>query len=371
MDQDNAIYVTKPYLPPIEEYVQYLDEIWKNGILTNNGPIHRQLEKALQTRFGWKNTSLFTNGHLALEAALKVMDLKKGGEIITTPYTFVSTVAAIVNQGFEPVFCDIGVNCTIDPNHIEYLITEKTVAILPVHVYGFPCDTERIEKIANDHKLKVLYDAAHAIGVKYKGEDISSYGDISMFSFHATKLFNTIEGGALVFKNAELKSLIDLHKNFGISGQESIELVGMNAKMNEFQAAMGMLLLRYFDFMIKQRKTVYDRYLHNLEGVGSLEVLRKNDDTKYNYAYMPVLFKTGRDRVFSCLEKENIFARKYFSPCISKVESYKRYLRGNSLIKAETAAEQIITLPIYPELTTTQVDIICEIIIDAMYEGGR
>jgi len=369
MSQDNKIFVTKPFLPPIEEYVRYLGEIWETGILTNNGPLHQKLEQGLKTRFGWKNTSLLTNGHLALEVALKVLDIKKGGEIITTPYTFVSTAAAIVNQGFEPVFCDTGDNCTIDPNQIEALITEKTVAILPVHVYGFPCDVESIGKIAKDHRLKVLYDAAHATGVKYKGRDISSYGDISMFSFHATKLFNTIEGGALVFKNAKLKSLIDLHKNFGISGPESIELVGMNAKMNEFQAAMGLLLLRYFDDMVDKRRAIYNRYMSNLDGSSDVSILKPDGETQYNYAYMPVFFKRKRNRVFNCLEEKGVFARKYFYPCISGIESYKRYLRGNSLINAETAAEQIITLPIYPELALTHVDYICQAIQDTMYEG--
>jgi len=368
MKQDNAIYVTKPFLPPLEEFVQYLDEIWETGILTNNGPKHRELEKGVMSRFGWRNTSLLTNGHLALEIALKAMDLKLGGEIITTPFTFVSTTAAIVNQGFVPVFCDIKDNCTIDPSKIESLITDKTVAILPVHVYGIPCDVESIEKIAKKHNLKVLYDAAHAFGVKSKGKDISSYGDISMFSFHATKLFHTIEGGALVYSNPKLKECIDLIKNFGISGPESIELVGMNAKMNEFQAAMGLLLLRYFDDITRKRKAIYERYIQNLNGVDGIEMFKPDDDTSYNYAYMPVLFESNRDVVFKYLESKKIFARKYFFPCISKVESYKKYLRGDSLANAEKKAEQVITLPIYPELTIEQVDYICQNVLEAMKE---
>ena len=365
INQNDKIFVAKPFLPPIGEYIQYLEKIWETDILTNMGPLHQQFEQELKSRFGWKNISLFTNGHLALEIALKTMDLEAGSEIITTPYTFVSTTASIVNQGFVPVFCDIGDNCTIATEQIESLITEKTAAILPVHVYGIPCDVDGIEKIAAKHRLKVLYDAAHAIGVKYKGRDISSYGDISMFSFHATKLFHTIEGGALVYSDSKLQKHIDLSKNFGISGPESIELIGMNAKMNEFQSAMGLVLIRHFDYIVSQRKAIYNRYVDNLNGQNNIKILKTDEDTFYNYAYMPVLFKADRDRIFKCLEEKNIYARKYFYPCISDVECYKKYLRGNSLAKSQKAAEQIITLPIYPQLTIEQVDYICEVIADA------
>jgi len=370
MKKSEAIYVTKPFLPPIEEYITYLEKIWETGVLTNNGSMHREFQQGLEKKFGWKNTSLFTNGHLALEIALKALDLERGGEIITTPYTFVSTASSIVNQGFVPVFCDIKDNCTIDPNQIESMITDKTVAILPVHVYGIPCDVESIEKIAKKHNLKVLYDAAHAIGVKYKGKDISSYGDISMFSFHATKLFHSIEGGALVHSVPELKKCIDLQKNFGISGPETIELIGMNAKMNEFQAAMGLLLLRYFDEIIEKRKILHGRYKENLKGLNDVELMKTDEHTQYNYAYMPVLFGEKRDKVFEYLEERSIFARKYFYPSISDVDCYKKYLRGNSLVNAEKAAKNIITLPIYPDLELEQVDYICRTIHDAMKGNG-
>jgi len=369
MKEDNTIYVTKPFLPPIEEFIQYLDKIWESGILTNNGSLHNQLEESLKGKFGWSGVSLFSNGHLALEVALKVLGLEKGSEIITTPFTFVSTTAAIVNQGYVPVFCDITDNCTIDVNQIEDLITEKTAAIMPVHVYGFPCDVEKIDEIAKKHNLKVLYDAAHAIGVRYKEKDISSYGDMSMFSFHATKLFHTIEGGALVYSDPELKKTIDLHKNFGISGPESIEMVGMNAKMNEFQAAMGLLQLSYIDHLINERKSIYEGYKKRLSSIKNLEMLNPDEDTEYNYAYMPVLIKKNRNRIFDHLAKNEIHARKYFYPSISNVECYKKYLRGNSLIKADTIAEEIITLPIYPGLSAAQVDRICQTLLDAMKEN--
>jgi len=366
MSNKNAIYVTKPYLPPLDEYISYLGKIWDSCILTNNGALHQQFEQELCSRFDWCNVSLISNGHLALEIALKSLNLKKGGEIITTPFTFVSTVAAIVNQGFVPVFCDIGSNYTIDSSRIESLITEKTVAILPVHVYGFPCDVNGISQIAKKHDLKVLYDAAHALGVEFKGKDIANYGDITMFSFHATKLFHTIEGGALVYSDNNMRQDIELFKNFGISGPESIELIGMNAKMNEFQATMGLSLLGYMDEIINRRKVITERYLQNLDGINSLEFVPIENDLKYNYAYMPVLIKSKRDAVFEHLGANNIFARKYFYPILSHVDCFKNYLRGNSLERAEMVAEQIITLPIYPTLTIPQVDFICSVLQDAL-----
>jgi len=366
MNKDNKIYVTKPFLPPINEYIHYLEKIWETNILTNDGPLHKQFEQNLKTYFKWENVSLLTNGHLALEIALKSLDLKPGGEIITTPFTFISTAAAIVNQGFIPVFCDIGDNFTIDSNKIEALITDKTVAILPVHVYGFPCDVEKIQEIADRHSLKVLYDAAHALGVKFNGKDISSYGDISMFSFHATKLFHTIEGGALVYSDSNLKREIELYKNFGITGPESVEAIGLNAKMNEFQSAMGLVLLKYFDEIISKRKVIYERYLFNLNGIQGIKTSFVNENSNCNYAYMPVLFDGTRDKVFEYLEKNNIFARKYFYPCISDIDCYKMFLRGNSLENSERISREIITLPIYPSLDLSQVDFICQTVIDGL-----
>ena len=362
----NPIYVTKPFLPPLDEYHKLLERIWDSGQLTNNGQLYQELEQRLKSRFGWENASLFTNGHLALETALRSLELKTGGEIITTPFTFVSTVAAIVNQGFTPVFCDIDDCFTIDAKQIESLITEKTVAILPVHVYGFPCDVERIAKIANKHHLKVVYDAAHAIGVRVNGKDIASYGDISMFSFHATKLFHTIEGGALAYSDDKLRKSIELHKNFGISGPETIDLVGTNAKMNEFQAAMGLLLLQYLDELVAKRKEIYERYMQYLKDLPGIRLTTVNDSVIFNYAYMPVLFEDGRDRIFDYLGKHNIFARKYFFPSISKVDCYKKYLRGNSLKNAEETSEKVITLPIYPSLNMSQVDYICDTVKRAL-----
>jgi len=361
------IYVTKPFLPPIDEYIGYLEKIWECGILTNNGPLHNEFEQKLCSDFGWKNVSLFTNGHLALEVALRVLDLKPGSEIITTPFTFVSTAASIVNQGFIPVFCDIGENCTIDTTQIESLITEKTSAILPVHVYGFPCDVDGIANIADRYNLKVLYDAAHAIGVRVNGRDISSYGDISMFSFHSTKLFHTIEGGALVYNDDKLKTHINLCKNFGISGSETIELVGLNAKMSEFQSAMGLLSLKYLDSIIERRKSIYERYMSNLFGVKGIKIfLADSNYISHNYSYVPVLFENGRDCVYDVLTKNNIFPRKYFYPAISNIDCYKKYLGSNTLDVTASTASQVLTLPIYPTLSLDNVDKICEIVKDAI-----
>jgi len=366
MINNNAIYVTKPFLPPMDEYIPYLERIWTSGILTNEGQLYKELENKLKITFNWNNTSLFTNGHLALEIALKALNLKPGGEIITTPFTFVSTTAAIVNQGFKPVFCDVTDNYTIDSNIIEDLITDKTVAILPVHVYGFPCDVENIDYLAKKYNFKVIYDAAHALGVQYKGRDISSYGDISMFSFHSTKLFHTIEGGALVYSDSKLKKDIDLNKNFGISGQETIDLIGINAKMNEFQASMGLLLLNYIDNIIIKRKQIYERYFSNLNGLQNICIKRIDDELKYNYSYMPVLFEGNRDKIFEYLKNNYVFARKYFYPCISNVECYKKYFRNNLLVKADKISNNIICLPIYPSLELSQVDYICQLIHDAI-----
>jgi len=340
-----------------------VEKIWDNSVLTNMGPLHNEFEQALRLCFGWENVSLFTNGHLALEIALKALDLKSGSEIITTPFTFVSTVSSIVNQGYIPVFCDVRDDCTIDAEQIESLITPNTAAILPVHVYGFPCDVERIDEIAKKHDLMVLYDAAHAVGVRVKGKDISQHGDASMFSFHATKLFNTIEGGALVYKDATLKTSIDLLKNFGISGPETIDLVGLNAKMNEFQAAMGLTVLPHLDEIIARRKEIYERYVHNLSDVQGMKVFpMQNEHIEFNYAYMPVLIEKKRSEIFECLVKNNIFARKYFYPCLTKVECYRKYQNSDSTMKAELAAEQALCMPIYPELPLEQVDRICKII---------
>ena len=362
----NKINVTKPVLPPLEEFIPLLENIWENRILSNNGPMHQELEVSLCSRFDWAYASLVNNGHFALEIALKVLNVKNGGEVITTPFTFVSTVAAIVNQGYVPVFCDIKEDFTIDASQIESLVTEKTVAIVPVHVYGFPCDVEEIQRIANKHDLKVIYDAAHALGVQYKGKDIASYGNMSMFSFHATKLFHTIEGGVIICADKETKIKIDQTKNFGISDPESVAFVGMNAKMNEMQAAMGLSLLPYFDEIVAARKMIFERYAQNLNGLPEVKINLPDDDTKHNYAYMPILIIDKRDIVYDVLESENIHARKYFHPLISDFECYKEYVRSNSLRNAQCTASNVLSLPIYPSLNLREVDFICNVIRKAI-----
>lgn len=361
----NPIYVTQSFLPPLEEYVEHLKKIWETHQLTTNGPLHNELEQALCARLGWKNASLFANGHLALEIALKSLNTNSGYEIITTPYTYVSTLSAIVNQGFIPVFCDINDRFTIDIEQIETLITEKTVAILPVHVYGFPCDVEAITKIAKKHGLKVIYDAAHAFGVKVDGKDIASFGDISMFSFQATKLFHTVEGGALVYYNDLLRKNFELYKNFGISGPDTIELVGLNAKMNEFEAAMGLAVLPYLDEIIKRRKKIYEHYMEILNDVSNIVTFSTGINEGFNYAYVPILIENGRDRVYNYLAEHNIYARKYFYPCLSKVECYRKYLRNNSLEKAENTSDKVLTLPISHTIMLEHVEYICSLIKQA------
>ena len=280
-----AINVTKSSMPSYEEYCVEIKSIWDTVHLTNMGPIHNTLKERVRQYLGVQNIELFVNGHLALYCALKA--LKLTGEIITTPFTFASTTNAIVQAGCMPVYCDVKDDYTIDESKIESLITDKTTAILGVHVYGNICAVDAIQKIADKHNLKVIYDAAHAFGVEYQGRGIGAYGDISMFSFHATKVFHTIEGGCLTFKDENFIKEIALERNFGVNG-ESLDCFGTNAKMNEFQAAMGICNLRHIDEELAKRKAVFERYTAHLQGVGGLTLLPKQD-IKQNYAYYPVI----------------------------------------------------------------------------------
>lgn len=358
------INVTKSSIPPFNEYCKEISSIWENSWLTNSGPKHQVLEEKLKEFFDVENVTLFTNGHLALEAALEVFDFPRGSEVITTPFTFVSTSNAIVRKGLVPVFCDIdSKNYTIDVNKIEPLITSKTVAILPVHVYGNVCDVEAIDKIAKKHNLKVIYDAAHAFGVEFKGKSIASYGDISMFSFHATKVFNTVEGGCLCFKDRDLKTKLENSKNFGIYDEEKCSLIGCNAKMNEFQAAMGICNLRHFKEYIEGRKRVVEEYHKHLSYIDGVILCNKQDQIKTNYAYFPVVFKSEeeRDKVKKNLSEKGIFARKYFYPLITRLECYKDFINCKTPV-AESISARVLTLPLYPELTAKQISEICDLI---------
>ena len=284
-----SILVTRSSLPSLDEFVNEIESLWNSHWLTNMGAKHKELETALSSFLDVPYVSLFTNGHLALEMAIQAMGLT--GEVITTPFTFVSTTHAIVRNGLKPVFCDIEESdYTLDPALIESLITEKTSAIIPVHVYGNICDVEAIEKIASQYNLKVLYDAAHAFGETYKGRGVGVYGDASMFSFHATKVFHTIEGGAVTTSDAELKKCLEMTKNYGITGPEDVELVGGNAKMNEFQAAMGLCNLRHLEGEIEKRRLVVERYRENLGGISGIRLNAIGSDVVPNHAYFPVVF---------------------------------------------------------------------------------
>lgn len=361
------INVTRSSMPSFEEYCEEIKDIWDSHWLTNNGLKHRKLEEKLSFFLGVKKTTLYTNGHLALEAAIALFSFPKGSEIITTPFTFVSTTNAIVRNGMVPVFCDINdEDYTIDVTKIETLITDKTVAILPVHVYGNVCNVEEIEKIAKKHNLKVIYDAAHAFGVKYKDKGIGNFGDVSMFSFHATKVFNTIEGGAICFENDEYEQIFKDMKNFGIRDEERCLYIGGNAKMNEFQAAMGLCNLRHIDECIVKRKTLVQQYINRLSNVPGIRLCKPQKDVQSNYAYFPVVFdgyKKTRDDVKEELSKHDIGARKYFYPITCDFECYKDFEKGN-VSTARYIGDRILTLPLFAELSIDDVNLICDIILN-------
>ncbi len=365
-----AINVTRSSMPTYEEYCEEIKELWDSRWLTNMGKKHKQLESDLKEYLGTANITLYTNGHLALEGVIAAMQFEKGSEVITTPFTFASTTHAIARNGLVPVFCDVNEkDYTIDVSKIESLITEKTVAIVPVHVYGNMCDVESIEQIAKKHNLKVIYDAAHAFGVKYKGISSANFGDASMFSFHATKVFNTIEGGAVTYKDEKLVSVLDDMKNFGLHTPEDGLFIAGNAKMNEFQAAMGICNLRHIDEEIKKRKAAVECYRERLGNVKGIILCPEQENVESNYAYFPVVFdgyKYNRDEVFEKLKEHDIIARKYFYPLINGFECYKGYETAGEekTPVAKHIAENVLTLPLFADLTITDVNRICDIILE-------
>lgn len=365
----NLILVTRSSMPEFEEYCEEIKELWDSHWLTNMGKKHQQFQSELEKLLDVKNVSLYANGHLALENIIEVMDFPKGSEVITTPFTFASTTHAIVRCGLKPVFCDINEESyTIDVTQIESLITDKTVAIIPVHVYGNMCDVEEIKKIADKHNLKVIYDAAHAFGVTYKGKSSACFGDASMFSFHATKVFNTIEGGAVCYNDDSLTQILKDLKNFGIHGPEDVSFVGGNAKMNEFCASMGICNLRHLDDEIKKRKAVVQRYRSYLECVDGIKLTPQQKDVESNYAYFPVVFEKSvfgadRNEVFDELAKNSIGARKYFYPLTSTFECYKDIFDANDTPIALEISNKVLTLPLYSDLSLDDVDRICQIIL--------
>lgn len=364
------INVTRSSMPTFEEYCEEIKELWESRWLTNNGAKHRQLEADLKAYLDVPNVVLYTNGHLALEQAIAAMNLPKGGEVITTPFTFVSTTHAIVRNGLTPIFCDVNdVDYTMDVTKIESLITPKTCAIVPVHVYGNFCDVDAIDRIAKKYGLKVIYDAAHAFGAAYRGVQSANFGDASMFSFHATKVYNTIEGGAVCFKDGSMYDLLTEMKGFGLHGQEDCAYIGTNAKMSEFQAAMGICNLRHLDEEIEKRRLVVEQYRKRLSGVPGIKLCPEQQDVKPNYAYFPVIFdgyKLSRDEVFSLLSSNNIIARKYFYPLTNDFTCYKE-LETAGAEKTPVAAHLaacVLCLPLYADLSIEDVDRICDFILD-------
>ncbi len=366
----SKILVTKSSMPSFEEYCEEIKDLWETHWLTNMGDKHCQLQKQLEEYLDVNHVTLYTNGHLALENVLAALNLPKGGEVITTPFTFASTTHAIVRDDLVPVFCDIKADdYTIDPEEIEKKITDNTVAIVPVHVYGNVCDVFEIKKIAQKYGLKVIYDAAHAFGVKYKGKSVACFGDASMFSFHATKVFNTIEGGCVCFQDDSMITMLNDMKNFGIHGPESVQYVGGNAKMNEFQAAMGLCNMRHLQEEIDKRKRIVERYRSHLEGIEGLKLSMEREDVESNYAYFPVVFdgyKYTRNEIFERLEKNNVGARKYFYPLTNAFECYRNYPTSGveKTPIAQHIALRVLTLPLYADLSLEDVDRICKVILE-------
>ena len=367
--EHNKILVTRSSIAPLDEYVEEIRDIWDTHWMTNMGIKHQKLQRELRSYLGVKQLDLFTNGHMALELSLQALKFPKGGEIITTPFTFASTTHAIVRNGLEPVFCDINSDdFTIDASQIERHITDKTVAIMPVHVYGNICNVEEIQRIADRYGVKVIYDAAHAFSEEYKGKGVGIFGDVSCFSFHATKVFNSIEGGAACFHDPKLGERLYELKNFGIHSTESVESVGANAKMNEFCAAMGLCNLRHVDEEIQKRKRVAERYYSHLGGILGLQLSAVQRDVKSNYAYFPVvveenIFGATRNEIFKALEQEGIGARKYFYPITSAFECFRDRYDPTATPVALHISKRVLTLPIYPGLGMEDVDRICNVIL--------
>jgi len=370
MEARNKIYVTQPFLPPLEEFIPYLEKIWGSKMLTNCGPFHQELENALCEYIGVEHISLFTNGTIALVTALQA--LRISGEVITTPYSFVATSHSLLWNGIKPVFVDIAPNTlNLDPAKIEAAITPHTTAIMPVHCYGHPCDVDAIQKIADNYKLKVIYDAAHAFGVQDNGGSVLRHGDLSVLSFHATKVFNTFEGGAIVCPDAKTKLHIDQLKNFGFSGEVTVVAPGINGKMSEFNAALGLLQLKYIDQAMAQRKVIDQLYRQRLKHVKGIQCLQDAGEKVANYAYFAILvdadFPISRDDLYQKLKGNGILTRRYFYPLISDFPMYSGLPSASksNLPVAAKAADGVICLPIYPDLSSDQVEAILALIIEA------
>ena len=362
------ITVTKPSLPPLEEFIPYLEKLWESKVLTNNGAFHKQLEKELAEFLGVKYISLFSNGTLALLIALQT--LRVTGKVITTPYSFVATTHALHWNGIKPVFVDIDpIYCNLDPLKIEAAITPQTTAILPVHVYGNPCQVEEIQRIADTYGLNLIYDASHAFNVKINNTSVLNYGDLSILSFHATKVFTTFEGGAIICHDEKTKKRIDFLKNFGFANETTVVGPGINAKMSEFQAALGLLQLKYVDENLAKRKLVYDAYRKELSGVDGIRMLDEMPGVSHNYAYFPIFidsekFRITRDELYEKMKSNGIYARRYFYPLISQFPTYKQLesAASGNLPAAEKITEEVLSLPIYTDLQIDELRNVVQII---------
>ncbi len=362
-----VIPVTSPLLPPLEEFIPYLEEIWQTRRLTNAGPFHQQLEQALAEYLGVEHLCLFANGTLALVTALQALRIT--GEVITTPYSFVATTHSLLWNDLKPVFVDIDpVTCNLDPASIEKAITPATSAILPVHCYGTPCDVEAIQTIADNYGLKVIYDAAHCFGVRQNGTSVLRHGDLSILSFHATKVFNTFEGGAIVCPDAKTKKRIDYLKNFGFADEVTVVAPGINGKMSEINAAFGMLQLRHIDDALARRKLIDQAYRQGLEGVQGIRLMQRRTDLTANYSYLPIFidsdYPLSRDQVYDLMRDHDILARRYFYPLISEFPMYRGLpsAAGELLPVAEKTSRQVLCLPIYPDLAQEVVTTICHLL---------
>lgn len=367
MNEKSPIYVTQPFLPPLEEFTPYLQKIWDSKILTNGGPFHQELERALADYLGVEHLALFTNATIALITALQA--LRVTGEVITTPYSFVATAHSLLWNGIKPVFVDIDPDTlNLDPTRIEAAITPHTTAIMPVHCYGHPCDVKKIQQIADTYGLKVIYDAAHAFGVRCGSGSVLNYGDLSVLSFHATKVFNTFEGGAIICPDAKTKQRIDYLKNFGIADEVTVVAPGINGKMSEFQAAFGLLQLRNIEQAMHERREIDRRYREALAGTPGIYCVKDAGEAVANFAYFPILvrpeFPISRDALYQRLREENIFARRYFFPLITDFPMYRGLPSAapSNLPVASSVAQEVICLPIYPTLTPHDVARVVDVI---------
>lgn len=370
MNTQPPIYVTQPDLPPLEEFMPYLQQIWDSKILTNGGPFHKQLEAELAEYLGVKYISLFTNATIALVTALQ--SLRISGEVITTPYSFVATAHSLLWNGIKPVFADIDPNTmNLDPARIEAAITPQTTAIMPVHCYGRPCDVDAIQRIADDYNLKVIYDAAHAFGVKQHGQSILQHGDLSVLSFHATKAFNTFEGGAIISPDARTKQHIDHLKNFGFVNETTVVATGINGKMSELNAALGLLQLKHVGKAIARRQEIDALYRALLADVKGIRVLTPADDTVANYSYFPILvepdYPLSRDAIYQQMKDAGINGRRYFYPLISEFPMYRGLPSASAtqLPVAKEISSKVICLPIYPALSDEDVHRVADMVRQA------